>query len=215
MKATLCFLSFLLLSLAASAQAADKAAAPSSSKQDATLYTSDFGSGAKGWTIVDGAFQVEDGSYRGRVENAKSKLARAIVGDKTWQNYSIEARLRVDKWTDKKGDYGLMARYQGPGDYYIFLYKRATETVTIERKVKNKLKTLKEVPFSIKEGEWHDFKATISGQDLALEIDGKKLAEVKDESQAAGGAGLLVFWAEISCSNFKVSQAEAVSRAAK
>lgn len=177
--------------------------------QSSALYSTDFGKEAKGWTVVSGTFQVENGVYRSRSFAPDAPLSRAITGDKTWKNYSVEARLKLGQWAPPQGaDFGIIARYQDPGNYYIFLYKRDSKTIVIERKLEGKLLVLAEAAFDLKTGEWHDFKATLAGGDLAVAIDGRKLVQISDHNFTQGGAGLLAFWADIHCDQFIVHSSD-------
>ena len=191
--------------------------APPGSPPDKTLlfYAFDFEKGTNGWTLMSGAFQVENGSYRSRAITAENKLSRAIIGDNTWRDYTVEARLKLEQSVDPKADFGIFARYQDPNNYYLFLYKIESQTMVIERKLKGKLQVIAEAPLALEAGKWHDFKGTLFGGNLAVEVDGKKLAEVADENFNNGGAGLLVYWADASCARFNVHRAAAARRDAK
>ena len=108
------------------------------SAQKATIfYASDFGKGTTGWTVVSGgdAYQVDNGVYRCKALDNTNKLSRALVGDKTWKNYSVEARLKLDKSVKPNSDFGTVARYQDPDNYYMFLYKIEPKKIVIERKL--------------------------------------------------------------------------------
>lgn len=179
------------------------------------LYASDFAKKTNGWPVVSGSFQVENGSYRSRAITAENKLSRVIIGDNTWRDYTVEARLKLDQSVDPKADYGVIARYQDPNNYYMFLYKIAPKTLVIERKLNGKLQVIAEAPLELEAGKWHDFKGTLSGGNLAVEVNGKKLAEVADDNFNVGGAGLLVYWADVSCARFNVQRVAAVQRATK
>lgn len=177
----------------------------SGKNKDVTLYSADFSKDAKVWTVVSGTFQVENGVYRSRSVATDMPLSRAITGDNTWQNYRVEARLKLEQWAPPAGaDFGIIARYQDPGNYYIFLYKRDSRTIVIERKLAGKLLVLKEASIDLQAGEWHDFQATLGGRILAVAIDGKELVQISDDNFSKGGAGLLAFWADVHCADFNV-----------
>ncbi len=57
------------------------------------LYAADFaGKGTEGWTLLgDGEWSVQDGVLRQSSENPK---VRALVGDPTWTDYTIEVKAR-------------------------------------------------------------------------------------------------------------------------
>jgi hypothetical protein len=171
------------------------------------MYSADFVQDANKWTVVSGAFQVENGMYRSRSLGPEKPLSRAITGGQGWKNYRVEARLKLEEWAPPEGaDFGLIARYQDPGNYYIFLYKRDTKTIVIERKLKGELLVLAEASIELKSGEWHDFAVTLDGEDLAVAIDGRQMVRIADRNFSEGGAGLLMFWADVRCAEFKVLQ---------
>ena len=175
----------------------------------AVIYSADFAQHARKWTVLSGSFRVEQGMYRSRSIGSEKPLSRAVTGDKTWRNYRVEARLRLEQWAPPAGaDFGLIARYQDPGNYYIFLYKRDTREIVIERKLKGELLVLAEAPVELKAGEWHVFSATLHGEDLAVAIDGRQYVRISDRNFSEGGAGLLMFWADVSCAEFKVRPLE-------
>ncbi|MDO8542235.1 MAG: hypothetical protein Q7S40_17485 [Opitutaceae bacterium] len=175
--------------------------------EGSTLYAADFAKDEKAWTVVSGTFKAENGVYRSRSLGPDMPLSRAIAGNMTWKNYSVETRLKLAEWAPPVGaDFGIIARYQDPGNYYIFLYKRDSKTMVIERKREGKLLVLKEAPFDLQPGKWHHFQANLAGRDLSVAIDGKKLVQISDDNFSQGGAGLLAFWADIHCDRFIVKK---------
>ena len=175
----------------------------------ATIYSADFEQDARKWAVVSGSFQVEDGMYRSRSLGPEKPLSRAVTGDRTWKNYRVDARLKLEQWAPPEGaDFGLIARYQDPGNYYIFLYKRDTGKIVIERKLKGELLVLAAASVALKAGDWHVFSATLHGGDLAVAIDGRQYVRISDRNFSEGGAGLLMFWADVRCAEFKVLPSE-------
>jgi hypothetical protein len=176
-----------------------------------TLYASDFGNGTNGWTVTSGGFQAENGVYRSRAVTPETKLSRAIVGDKTWRDYSVETKVKLEKSLKPNSDYGTIARYQDPENYYMFLYKIEPKKIVIERKLKGKLVDIAEAPVELAAGEWHIIKGTLSGTNLSVEVDGKKLAEVSDANFTDGGVGALAYWADVQFEHINVKRVEAKS----
>lgn len=179
-------------------------AAPAGPPKAASLYSTDFSKGADAWIVTSGTFQWEGGAYRSRAVVEENKLSRAIVGEKSWQNYRVTARMKLEQAANDRADYGVMARYQDAGNYYIFLYKVHAKKFTIETKIKNKLKTVAEVPFALDDARWHDIQVTVVGDKLSLVVDGQPVAQATNAEFAAGPAGLLSFWADVQCNRFVV-----------
>ncbi|MDP3072897.1 MAG: hypothetical protein Q8N18_21575 [Opitutaceae bacterium] len=199
------FAAAALLGTGLLATASGHAASPA---KPAPLYATDFANGAAGWTVTGGTFAMADGAYRSRAVVEDKKLSRAIVGEKTWQDYRVTARIKLEQAANKRADYGLVARYQDPNNYYIFLYKTDAKKCTIETKIKGKLKTLAEVPLELSAGRWHDFQVTVVGVNLSLTVDDRPVASVTHSEFPGGAAGLLAFWADIQCNRFEVVSVE-------
>lgn len=171
------------------------------------LYASAFGNETNRWTVVSGDFRVESGLFRSRSVTAENKLSRAVIGDGSWRDCAVEARVKLEQAADPKADFGVIARYMDQNNYYMFLYKIEAKTLVIERKLKGKLKVLAETPIELGAGKWHDFKCTLTGVNLAVEVDGQKIAKVADDNFTSGGAGLLVYWADVSFARVNVYRA--------
>lgn len=190
--------------------AATGCAAPAGTPaKPASLYSTDFSKSADAWTVTSGTFKVEGGAYRSRALTEDVKLSRAIVGEKTWTDYRVSARLKLEKVASSKADYGLIVRYQDPNNYNIFLYKADAKKLTIETKIKGKLKTVAEASIELEAGRWHDFQVTVAGGNLSGMVDGKPLIQFTHTEFAAGAPGLLAYWADVQCSRFEVAPVDA------
>lgn len=181
-----------------------RAAPAGSAAKPASFFSTDFSKGADAWTVTSGTFKVEGGAYRSRALTEDVKLSRAIVGEKTWKDYRVTARLKLEQVASPKADYGLMARYQDPNNYYICLYKTDAKKFTIETKIKGKLKTVAEAPIELEAGRWHDFQVTVAGGNLSVMVDGRPLIQVTHTEFTAGAPGLLAYWADVQCARFEV-----------
>jgi len=188
--------------LAALIGPAAQAAAPA---KFANLFSTDFKQGADAWTLVGGSFKVADGAYRGYAMDESTKLTRAVVGETTWRDYRVTARLKLEQTANARADYGVVARYQDKDHYYMALYKTDGKKCTIEAKIKGKLRTLAEAPLELDAAQWHEFQFTVSGPSLALVIDGKPVVQVADTNLANGAPGLLAYYDEIQCTRFEVT----------
>jgi hypothetical protein len=133
---------------------------------------------------------------------------RVVVGDKAWADYAVEVRGRVDKWTSETlGDYGIIARYVDPNNYYLFLYDSnpKVKTLIIQKKVGGVLTTLAQQPFEYKTGQWYTFQGVIAGDRLEFCVDGKKMLTATATDFKTGPAGLLVWLAETQFDGFAVT----------
>ena len=140
-------------------------------------------------------------------------LSRAVTGQSAWSDYVVEAKVKQSKWyaansADGVVDYGFIVRYEDINNYYVLLYKGNTGKVCIEKKKAGNLSTLAEMTCSIKDGEWIDMKAVVSGSTLELYVNGEMAVGVKDADIQKGKAGLLVYYADVEYDDFAVSEIE-------
>ncbi len=165
----------------------------------------------KDWTTVSGIWDlVQDGGKTYIHCSPAEGPARIVVGDKEWTDYSVEVTSRVDKWlSDKAGDYGLIVRYVGPGDYYLFLYDNnpAAKALIIQKKVGGKLITLASQPFDYETGHSYTFKGIVIGNTLEFDVDGKKMVTATAAEIPKGPAGLLAWQTDIKFDGFEVTAA--------
>lgn len=171
----------------------------------AGLFSTDFSKGADAWTVVSGVFKAENGVYQGHALDEANKLTRAVVGETTWKDYRVTARLKLGPVANDRADYGILARYQDLRNYYMVLYKAHSKHCTIEAKIAGKLRTLAEAPCEIDPAQWHEFQFTVAGASLALVVDGKPVVRIEDTALANGATGLLAYYDEIQCSRFEVT----------
>ncbi len=66
------------------------------------------------WQGINGTWELKDGVYH-ETSAAESGM-HAYVGDASWENYTVESKIRVDE-----GKYsGLVFRGMGDYEYYVF-----------------------------------------------------------------------------------------------
>lgn len=183
------------------------AAAPEMKEMKKVLYDKPFSDEMmKDWTTVAGKWTVvEEDKKVGLHPNQFG--TRVVVGDQAWADYAVEVRGRVDKWTnDKLGDYGIIARYVDPKNYYIFLYDSnpKVKALIIQKKVDGKLITIGSTPFDYKTGQWYSLRGVVAGDNLEFYVDGKKMVTATATEFKSGRPGLLVWLAEARLEGFRV-----------
>lgn len=157
------------------------------------------------WSRISGNFRIDAELLVCWSSDDATALTRAVSGQAGWRDYLMSAKIRLDRWHPQPGaDFGLIARYQDPGNYYIFLYKRDTKKLVVERKLKGQLKILAEVPYALEPGIWHDFQVSVRGNLLKARVNGGEWVQYRDESFHQGSVGLLAFWADLQCRDFNV-----------
>jgi len=147
----------------------------------------DFGNLAqeKEWKVANGKWKVKGGIYQ--ETSGAEKAMHTLVGDTKWDNYTVEAKIRLDegKWA------GLIFRAQNEFEYYVFyLNVPSNETEFWRHKKGGGFDARDRLPqqripaaggVKIKNGEWYKVKAVIEGTKYTLYIDNKKQGEVSDK----------------------------------
>jgi hypothetical protein len=191
-------------------------AQPSSSAQPAAvtpemkkvLYDKPFSDEMmKDWTLLAGKWTVVEEDKKPGLKTDPTGMTKILIGDKAWADYGAEVRGRVDKWTnDKFGDYGIIARYVDPKNFYLFLYDSnpKVKALIIQKKVDGKLITIGSTPFDYKTGQWYSLRGVVSGDNLEFYVDGKKMVTATATEFKSGQAGLLVWLTDARLEGFKV-----------
>jgi hypothetical protein len=161
----------------------------------------------KAWTTIAGKWGliVEDQKTYYRSEPAG---ARVVVGDKAWTDYTVEVRARVNQWTSEAlGDYGIIARYVDPNNYYLFLYDHnpKVKALIIQKKVAGKLITIAQQPLEYEIGRWYTLRGVVTGDTLDFYLDGQKMLTATATEFKSGPAGLLTWLADVRYDAFKVT----------
>ena len=69
---------------------------------------------ANEWEVINGTWEIQEGIYK--ETTAAVRAAHAYVGDENWEDYTLEAKVRVDE-----SNYaGLVFRAIGEFEYYVF-----------------------------------------------------------------------------------------------
>ncbi len=170
-----------------------------------------FDAEADEWTPANGAWSVEDGTYKlvkgGRAEHS-------LVGDAAWNDYTIEAKVRIDEgnWA------GIVARAQSEMEYYVYYLNVPDNKTEFWRhktgawNARDKIGELPGANVTITNGEWFDMKITVVDREdnpsMTLWINGEMQGELTDETgegYPAGQAGVWAWETAASFDDFKVS----------
>ncbi len=161
------------------------------------------------WTILNGVWKIKDEENKVYHSDAPDGLSR-VVGGECWIDYSIEVKVKLNKWYVHKTeliDFGIIARYDDINNYYIFLYKVNQKSMVIEKKENGKLQVISQCEFDLKCDQWYTFKASLKSSLLEAYIDGQRITHATDASIKKGQAGLLVYFADVEFDDFKVISA--------
>jgi hypothetical protein len=159
------------------------------------LFQDDFADPTSGWDRVtneNGTTDYADGAYRIFVN---------ATGSDVWANPGLDfkdVRVEVDAAKaggDNDNDFGVICRYQGPGNYYFFII--SSDGYYGIGKVSDgqqKLIGMESLPPSevIRQGEaTNHLRADCIGSKLSLYVNDQFLAQSEDSEFASGDVGLL------------------------
>ena len=153
----------------------------------------DFEDAAKNkeWKVANGKWKVKGGVYQ--ETSGAEKAMHSIVGDAKWDNYTVEAKIRLDegRWA------GLIFRALNEFEYYVFyLNVPNNETEFWRHKKGGGFDARDRLPqqhipavggVKIENEEWYQVKAVIEGTNYTLYINDKKQGEVSDKAYGKNG----------------------------
>jgi pectate lyase len=160
----------------------------------AALFKDDFSDdrvGANppaGWTIADGHWDgvVNDGGHV--LRHGVGAYGHVVTGSTAWTDYTVGAALRPTALTT--GFAGVVARYEGRGDYYAcgVYYASALRLW----RVRGGAVTLLDARSALVDTRrFHDVRLVVTGSRLSCVLDGSVLLSAVDGSFPAGRVGLV------------------------
>ena len=166
-----------------------------------------FDSSADEWAVANGTWSVEDGIYK---LATGAQAEHSFVGDVTWEDYTIEAKVRVDEgnWA------GIAFRAKSEMEYYVYYFNVPDNKTELWRHktggwtARDNIGQLEGKNVTIENGKWLDMKVVVAGNIMALSINGEMQGELTDDSAARYGAGQAGVWGwetGASFDDFKVS----------
>ncbi|MFI5936457.1 pectate lyase [Actinoplanes sp. NPDC051494] len=171
---------------------------------DSTSFSDSFESGSlTDWTKSGGTWSVvTDGSKVLRQDNATSELARQFAGDKSWTDYTVQAKVRPLTLTGS-GSAGIVARSTGSSEFERLVLVpgavrleevRGSSSVTV-------LSTLK---LSTAATGWHTLRLDVTGTKVRGYVDGTLVGDATAKL-TKGRAGVVTASASASFDDFAVS----------
>lgn len=137
-----------------------------------------------------------------------------FFGDTDWQDYGIEARVKVaDEGYSGNLEMGLVARAgispqpARNNHYFFYLERSGTEAhAVLGKRVDGKTTVLQRLPFadSIDASRWYTLKLETVGQTVTGYVDGVKAVEATDSSRISGRAGLRGYRTPVQFDDVKV-----------
>jgi subtilase family serine protease len=179
------------------------------SSSPSVLFSDNFASGAGQWTVDSGSYYLATlgtGEKRLLVQNS-GEVSRIVAGSSSWTNYSVQGTVTV--LNSYSGSVSLLARVQDDNHLYFFGYNSALGAWTIARKDGPGVTTLLAAgaPFAIQDGQDYVVRADLSGNSLALYVNGVLQVSTTDSTYASGKIGFSATWASGLLGNVTVTAA--------
>jgi hypothetical protein len=149
---------------------------------------------ATGWSLDVGTWSVvSSGSDQIYEANTPSSTGKVYTGQSDWDDYSVEANIKVTSWNRKAG---LLARYADSQNYYFMYYDDSDGKMHIDKRVSNVVTGINSVAMTAPStGAWHSFRLSVNGYTLTAFVDGSQILSVTDAGQSfsSGKVGLYTF----------------------
>ncbi len=157
---------------------------------------------AAGWTPDGGSWglSAQAGTTMFRQTDMGSVANRSVLTASDWRDQRVEADVRPNAVTGANRFFGVVARYQAPGDYYYFVL-RTNNTAELKRLTKGvatNLATPVTLPFAVSPGVTYRLGIEAVGSRLRGYVNGQLILEGADSSYASGRAGLLTYFSDVS-----------------
>ena len=160
----------------------------------------DFEEKHKDWEVANGNWEIKGGIYQ--VERG-GKAEHALVGEKNWDDYTVEAKVRLDEgnWA------GVVFRAKSEMEYYVYylnvpnnkseLWKHSKGAWDTRVAITSNIPATKKV--KIENEEWLDVKIVIEGDTFEFYINGEFQDEKQDGTYKTGMIGV---WAWETAASF-------------
>ncbi|MGG1550507.1 hypothetical protein [Paenibacillus ferrarius] len=170
----------------------------SAASSTASVTTSDiifydgFESGNSAWTVHYGLFSIvpDGGSNVYFADNLGYGGSKASAGSTSWQNYSVEAKVKANSWSSIYGRMGLIARLVDNKNFYYVYYDDNLHQLTLRKLVNDSDSTLASVPLTLSTGVQHLFKLEVNGSSLKAYVNGTLKISATDSTFSQGKIGV-------------------------
>ena len=143
------------------------------------------------WEVANGNWAIKDGIYQ---LDKGGKAEHSIVGDEKWDDYTVEAKIRLDEgnWA------GLIFRAQSEMEYYVYylnvpnnkseLWRHSKGAWDTRNAINSNIPATKKV--KVENEEWLDVKVIVEGDTFQLHINGELQGEQTDNTYKTGMIGV-------------------------
>jgi alpha-L-arabinofuranosidase len=135
------------------------------------LFQSDFSNGSDGWKFFGGGeWKVQDGALR---QTAEKPFVRAIIGDKSWTDYTIDLKARK---LDGREGFLVLFHIKDDEDrtwWNVGGWGNTQNGVELDQTEDGK-------PGSVETGRWYDLRVEVRGSTVKCWLDGKLINTAKN-----------------------------------
>lgn len=178
-----------------------------------SLFSDDFQDGnADGWTFFTTNTASSWGVMADSADAANLVLAHgsnanneayATAGEAGWQDYSVEARVKLRNVEPYPG---LLARYTNSNNYYMLRINKASEArLEFSKKVAGATTIFASYPLGTAGDTWYTLRITVRGNVLRGYLNGSSLFEVTDTALDSGKIGFRTNWGPSAFDNVVVT----------
>ncbi len=154
----------------------------------ANLFEDNFDDGnASGWTTSGGSWAVVSGSYQ---QSGTSSDAKAQAGNTSWDNYSVQGRVRPNAFgSNSSRAVGVAARAQSLSNFYSLVLTPSGA------QLRRGTAVLASATLSVSAGTWYTLTLNVSGSALTGSVNGTQVVSASDSTYATGRAGFVSSYA--------------------
>ncbi|GLX70984.1 right-handed parallel beta-helix repeat-containing protein [Paenibacillus glycanilyticus] len=169
------------------------------------IFSDNFEDGnSSGWTTVNGTWSVATDGTQVYKQTNTSGEANAYAGDSSWDNYAVQADIKLNNQVIDTGS-GILARYTDSNNFYMLrlnlsgklqLYKRVAGTFTL----------LGESAENVTVGTSYTLKLAVNGSTVKGYLNGVEKISKADTSLSSGKIGARSFNQSFSLDNVSVTE---------
>lgn len=170
-------------------------------------FRDDFESGdALKWTEEAGTWSVvTDGATRMYYQSDDIGSSRAIAGDSSWDNYTVELNVKPDAFSSS-GSFGINFRYVDANNKYYVTYTKSNQTLHLKKMVSGSSTTLDSANITLNAGMVYAFKIVADGSRFDVFVNGAHmLSSSGDTTFTMGKICLSTYDSKIKFDDINVS----------
>ena len=168
-------------------------------------FEDNFENGSYDWETTKGTWSITDDGTKVLHQSSTSVEGRAIKGDKSWTDYSIQADVKVNNFNGSNRAL-LCGRFIDANNYYaVSLSSKNGGLVELRKKIDGKSSVVGKADVSISAGEWYNVELKMEGTSLKVYINNTLVIDATDTSLSNGAAALISSKVDVAYDNVKVS----------